>query len=54
MGVTVEPTVPESGSACFSQLERVFGQMRKRLAATSRFQPRKLLISRIRKRCAGL
>ncbi len=54
MELTVEPTVLDSGSACFSQLERVFGQMRKRRAASSRFQPRKFLISRMRKRCAGL
>ena len=55
MGFTVEPTVLESGSACFSQFEIVFEQTRKSRGGRSLgSSPRRFLISRIRKRWEGV
>ena len=53
-GFTVEPTVCVAGSACASQLAMVFEQMRKTWATRLWFQPSRLLISRMRKRCDGV
>ncbi len=53
MGFTVEPAVLAIGSAERSQFEMGFGQTRKTRVARSRDQPRRLRISRARKRCEG-
>jgi hypothetical protein len=53
IGLTVEPTVLASGSAAVSQFRMVFGQRRKVRAVSWAFHPRKLRISRIRKRRVG-
>jgi hypothetical protein len=52
-GLTVDPTVPVSGATAASQLEMVFWQTRKVAAVSSRVQPRRRLISTMRKRWAG-
>jgi len=53
MGLTSEPTVCFTGSAAFSRFRMELGHTRKVRAVSLAFQPKRLLIFRIRKRCVG-